>query len=105
VLGARVGDGHAAVRQLGKAAVVEVNGGAEGPTAEFFKFLASSPLRNGAGRFTAAMSAQGNGRLKLKLELPIADLAASRVSGEYEFADNQVTLHRDLPPLEAARGR
>ena len=105
ILGARVRDVHVGIGQLGKRAVVMVNGGADGPTAEFFRFLASSPLRSGAGRFTETMAAQGDGHLKLRLELPIAELSASKVSGEYEFADNQLTLYRDLPPVEAARGR
>ena len=84
---------------------VEVSGQAQGPTAEFLKFLQSSPLRTGAGRFTETMSAAGDGRLSLKLELPLADLAKTKVTGEYELAANQVVLHRVLPPLEQARGK
>jgi uncharacterized protein (TIGR02099 family) len=84
---------------------VQVSGQAHGPTAEFLKFLQSSPLRASAGRFTEGMSATGDGRLSLKLDLPLAELAKTKVAGEYELAADQVVLHRVLPPLEQARGR
>lgn len=84
---------------------VVVNGQAKGPTADFLKFLQSSPLKDGAGRFTSGMSASGDGHLKLKLELPIADLSKSKVAGEYELSGNQLTLLSMLPPVEQARAR
>lgn len=82
-----------------------VSGQADGPSAEFLKFLQSSPLRETAGAFTARMNATGRGKLRLKLDLPLAQLERSRVSGDYEFAANQVTVVPWLPPIEAASGR
>src|SRR6267142_4911548 len=105
-LGARLHDVKVPMPELrSRTPRVEVSGQAQGPTAEFLKFLQSSPLRTGAGRFTETMSAAGDGRLSLKLELPLADLAKTKVTGEYELAANQVVLHRVLPPLEQARGK
>ena len=106
ILGAAVYDVRVGIADLGsRAAHVQVSGQADGPTAEFLKFLSASPLRTSAGRFTEAMSASGNGRLQLKLDLPLADLRSSRVTGEYELAANDIVLSRVLPALEKAQGR
>jgi uncharacterized protein (TIGR02099 family) len=51
------------------------------------------------------VTASGSGRLRLGLELPLADLEASRVAGDYQFADNSVHLHPRLAPIERASGR
>ena len=106
ILGAAVHDVRVGIAELGsRAAHVRVSGQADGPTAQFLKFLSASPLRASAGRFTEAMSASGNGRLQLKLDLPLADLRATRVAGDYELAANQIVLTRALPPLEKTQGR
>ncbi|HEY3077128.1 MAG TPA: DUF3971 domain-containing protein, partial [Burkholderiales bacterium] len=106
VLGASLHDVKVSMPELrGRTPRIDVSGQAQGPTAEFLKFIQSSPLRTSAGRFTEGMSATGDGRLHLKLELPLAELAKSRVAGDYELASNQLVLHRVLPPLEQARGK
>ncbi len=51
------------------------------------------------------MSAAGSGKLRLKLDLPLANLPASKVAGEYEFAANNVIVHAPLPPIERATGK
>src|SRR6266850_7804090 len=74
VLGASLHNVKASIADLGsRAQRVQVNGEAQGPTAEFLGFLQSSPLRTSAGRFTEGISATGDGRLHLKLELPLAE--------------------------------
>jgi uncharacterized protein (TIGR02099 family) len=84
---------------------VQVSGQAEGPSAEFLKFLHASPLRETAGAFTEGMGAAGRGRLRLKLDIPLAAPAKTRVGGDYEFAANQVRVVSWLPPVEDASGR
>ena len=84
---------------------VLVSGQAEGPSAEFLRFVQSSPLREDAGAFTAGIKATGSGKLRLKLDLPLAELAKSRVTGDYEFTANQVTAVSWLPPIEGGSGR
>ena len=66
--------------------------------------MATSPLRE-ATSFAAGMSASGRGRLHLQLELPLAALDRSKVRGEYEFANNQVSVLQWLPPVDAAAGK
>ena len=84
---------------------VLVSGQADGPTAEFLRFLQSSPLRESGGALAAGIKATGRGKLQLKLDLPLAALPKSRVSGDYEFAANQVTVVPWLPPIEGGSGR
>src|SRR5882724_3384600 len=106
VLGAKLHDVKVGIADLASPARrVVVNGQAQGPTAEFLQFLQTSPLRDSTGRFKAAMQASGEGRLRLKLELPLADLSKTKVAGDYELAGNQLTLASVLPPLEDARAR
>ena len=105
ILGASVHDVQVSLADLGsRAPRLLVSGQAQGATAQFLKFIDASPLRESAGRFTQAMSARGDGRLRLKLELPLADLASTKVAGQYELADNEIVLLAQLPPLTHARG-
>src|SRR5919204_3487250 len=57
MLGASLNDVQVAIADIGsRSAHVRVSGRAAGPSAEFLKFLASSPLRTSAGRFTESIS-------------------------------------------------
>jgi len=106
IFGARLANVRVSLPRIGGPEPrLSVSGQAEGPASEFLKFIEASPLRASTGGFAAGMSAAGNGRLRLALELPLRDLPKSRVEGDYEFADNRVTLRGDLPALERAAGR
>lgn len=105
VLGARLANVRVSIPKLGRNTNVLVSGQADGPTAEFLNFVESSPLRETTGGFTAGMKAVGRGKLRLKLDLPLAELAKSRVAGDYEFGANQVSVLSWLPPIEQAAGR
>ena len=85
--------------------LLTVNGNAEGPTAEFFKFIQQSPVRKMIDGVTDPMSATGNGKLALKLDLPLRDLPKSKVAGEYQFSGNTTVVDLRLPAIEKASGR
>ena len=85
--------------------VLDVNGQAEGATAEFLKFIARSPVNRMIGGVTEKMSAVGNGRLQLKLELPLGHLTEAKVAGSYQFIGNQVTIDADWPSVTQVSGR
>ena len=105
ILGAAVHDVKVSIPDLGaRAPRVLVSGQAQGATSAFLQFLQASPLRTSAGRFTQAMSASGDGKLRLKLEIPLTELRATKVAGEYELDANEVTLTRVLAPLTQAQG-
>ena len=82
-----------------------VDGGAEGPTAIFLDYIRESPVRRMTGGFTDGMSSLGRGRLRLRLELMLHEMARSKVAGEYQFAANAITVDPRLPPIERAAGR
>lgn len=85
--------------------ILEINGDAEGATAEFLRFIAESPVGAMIDRFTDDMEAQGSGRLSLRLILPLRKLKESRVAGSYQLRANRLQVDPDLPPLERVEGR
>ena len=106
VLGARVTNAHVVLPDLFEPdRVLAVTGQAEGPTAEFLKFIAQSPVNDLTGGITANMGAVGNGKLQLKLDLPLARLAEVKVAGSYQLIGNQVSIEADWPPVTQASGR
>jgi uncharacterized protein (TIGR02099 family) len=84
---------------------VVISGQADGNTGDFLKFIDATPVKRMTGGFSEPMSAVGRGKLSLKLELPIGNPAATKLAGEYQFANNSVTLHPQLPPVERATGK
>ena len=82
-----------------------ITGEAQGATADFLKFIASSPVRRMVGGMTDPMSASGRGRLRLKLDLPLQDLPQTRVAGDYEFQENSLVVHAQVPTIESAAGK
>jgi len=85
--------------------VLQISGEAEGATADFLGYIAQSPVRQMINDFTDGMSARGNGKLGLKLALPLRALSRSKVAGTYQFLDNQLSLADAMPPLEQVNGR
>lgn len=104
ILGAQLSNVRVSIPSLRAERHVLVSGEADGQSAHFLRFLRASPLGDTA-QFAAEMKAEGQGKLRLKLDLPLAELAKTRVSGEYDFAANDVTVLPWLPPVEAAAGR
>jgi len=86
-------------------AVLQINGEAEGATTDFLDYIARSPVNAMINGFTDGMRAQGQGRLGLKLTLPLLDMDKSKVSGTYQFVNNQLVPAPGLPPLEQVNGR
>jgi len=106
IFGARLSRVHVEIPDLLSAnQVLNVNGEADGPTGEFFKFIESSPVLGMIDHFTEGWQAQGPGKLSLKLSIPFRDTSKSKVAGAYQFAGNTVTLAPALPAVEQAAGR
>jgi uncharacterized protein (TIGR02099 family) len=103
VFGATLSDTRAAM-SLRAPSVLEISGQAEGPSADFLQFVRRSPLRRLLGEAGEGVSAAGSGRLRLGLQLPLADREKTTVSGQYEFAGNTLHIGANLPPIERAAG-
>ncbi|MEO8409316.1 MAG: DUF3971 domain-containing protein, partial [Propionivibrio sp.] len=83
-----------------------VKGQADGPTAEFLKFIDQSPVAERIDHFTDGLRASGNGHLDLKLVIPLdeAKLADSKIDGGYRFVDNEVSVDPALPAIRQVNG-
>ncbi len=84
--------------------LLTVTGKANGPTADFLRFIEASPVGERIDHFTEDMKAEGNGELDLKLGLRLRRLDSSKVEGSYRFDGNRLTVDSDLPPLGEVRG-
>jgi len=106
ILGARVSNARVVVPALrATRSEVSISGTADGPSAEFLRYVAISPVRRMIDGGTDTLTATGAGRLQLRLDLLPDDLARSRVSGDYQFANNSLVADPHLPALERATGR
>lgn len=85
--------------------ILEVEGETQGPTADFLKFIETSPVDEYIDRFAEGMRANGQGRLELKLRVPLRRVRDTQVTGAYQFANNQLILGPDLPTLDQVSGR
>ncbi|MEA3192179.1 MAG: hypothetical protein QOD26_512 [Betaproteobacteria bacterium] len=105
ILGARLANVRVSVPELAAPTRhLLISGQAAGPTAEFLKFIEASPVRRMTGGMTDNFQAAGSGTLRMKIDLPIEDLAATKVEGEFNFGSNTLILDRQLPTIERASG-
>ncbi|MCX7891087.1 MAG: YhdP family protein [Burkholderiales bacterium] len=81
-----------------------IEGQAEGPTDAFLRYVEASPVNDAIGRLTAGMRAEGRGRLSLKLELPIEELAKTSVAGSFQFAGNTLRAPDGDAPVTQLSG-
>lgn len=84
---------------------LRIEGQASGPTAAFVQYLRATPVDRALGGLTRAARTQGDGALRLKLDIPLANADATRVDGEYQFRRNAITLtDYAIPPLSEVSG-
>ncbi len=95
----------AEIADLAQSRLLVVTGEAEGATPDFLKFIATTPVAGYIDRFTEGMQGEGQGKLNLRLELPLQDLAKTRVTGGYQVTANRLVIDAGLPPLEQVTGR
>jgi uncharacterized protein (TIGR02099 family) len=106
VLGARVTQAHVVLPDLFTPdLVLAASGQAEGPTAAFLGYITQSPVNSMTRGITANMRAAGNGRLQLKLDLPLTRLDETKVAGNYQFIGNSLSIDTEWPPVEQLNGR
>ncbi|MDB5959434.1 MAG: hypothetical protein JWP59_728 [Massilia sp.] len=84
---------------------LEIDGSAAGPLQEFLRYVAVSPVTDWIGHFTDDARTTNGARLGLKLRMPLARMAETKVQGVLQLINNDVVLFEDLPPLQAALGK
>ena len=83
--------------------MLQIDGVASGPTAEFLAFVAQTPVAGWTGHVTQDAKTEGDGQLALKFDLPLRDLHGVKVNGQYRFVANAVRLP-GVPALLATSG-
>lgn len=105
IFGAELKDVTAVLPDFESNDVLTVRGTASGPTQDFLRFIAESPVAASINHFTDPFRVEGSGSLDLQLVLPLARIEASRVRGEYHFARNALQVDPALPVFTEAGGR
>lgn len=86
-------------------AVVEVKADAKGPLAEGIRWVTQSPVHALLERVLEKTVAQGAADYRLRLSLPLQQMERSKVSGSLVFANNDLQVTPDSPPLSRLRGQ
>ncbi|MBL8445539.1 MAG: TIGR02099 family protein [Zoogloeaceae bacterium] len=107
VFGVELAGVSARVPDLGAkgAQILAIEGMAEGPSADFLRFIAESPISREIGGLADTLRAVGRGALTLGLEIPLHALKDTQVKGSFQFAGNRVTLFQGFPGLAEAAGQ
>ena len=82
-----------------------IDGSAAGALQNFVQFTKNSPVQHWIGGFTDESQAKGNARLELNLQLPLAHVIDSKVTGVLQFQNNDVILQKAIPPIANATGQ
>jgi uncharacterized protein (TIGR02099 family) len=85
--------------------MLKVEGDAEGALQDLVSYVNKSPVSGWIAHFTEEIKASGNAKLALKLELPFERMEQAKVQGTLQFANNNVTLLKVMPPLLGANGK
>jgi len=103
-LGLALSGARAVIPSLRAPATLAINLEAAGPSAAFLDYVRRSPVQRAVGGLPEGVDALGSGRLRLQLELPLAEPAKNKVAGDFRFAGNTLRLGERLPPVTRASG-
>lgn len=105
-LGARLGPVTARVADVDSHdAVLEIDGVANGPMPAFLQYVNQSPVARWTGNVMEHSTATGEARLDLKFQMPLHHAIDTRAQGAFNFANNDVDLLPELPPIYRTSGK
>jgi len=84
--------------------LLQVRGEAVDTTQRCLDYIGKSPVNGYLDGYTEGVTARGNGRLGLQLDIPLSGDAPIRVRGDYRFVDNEVDLGESVPLLRKVNG-
>ncbi len=106
IFGAKLNNVVAGIAELNAADPwLRVHGEASGPLVDKLRFVNDSPVKKMIGGITEGMRGAGSGKLVLKLAIPLHQLDATRVAGDYHFNDASAVIGADSPPITEINGR
>lgn len=96
---ARIADLHS------KDPLLEIDGNTQGPLQDYLRYLDESPVGGWIDHATQGFRGQGQAHLHLKLQIPLAQMASTRVQGALQLQDNELIVAAAVPPLKALHGQ
>jgi uncharacterized protein (TIGR02099 family) len=102
--GLQVSNAQGVITQIYNHAQLQVTADAKGPLADALDTVLHSPLGGLLGHVLDQASATGPADLRLKLDLPIADVNKATVAGTLALSDNELTVTPEIPRLQKLRG-
>ena len=81
-----------------------ISGQAEGPTSSAVRFLNDTPLAEHIHHFADAMSADGNGKLDIAVNLNMVNASDVKVKGAYTFLNNRLGVVPNAMPVTGVNG-
>lgn len=103
--GVRLDQGSVVVEDLVHVPVVQVGLRAQGPGASLLGHVQRTPVNDYTQRALAQASASGPASTELQLDLPLNDLAATRVRGSVQLDGTDLRITPASPLLARARGK
>ncbi len=105
VLGVDIGKTRAEIDNLAADyPLLKIDGDASGPAAGFLRFVNESPVAARIGSNTTGAEASGNGRLALKLALPLGRFEDTKVAGDFSLVDAHARF-AGMPELSRINGK
>jgi uncharacterized protein YhdP len=85
--------------------VVEISGDGAGGVQDGFRYIAESGVREMIHGFTDNFSGGGNGKLNLKIALPLRRRNETKIAGDFEFLNGSVYESKGgFPPMSQVTG-
>ena len=84
--------------------LLQVTGEAADSTQRCLDYIGKSPVNGYLRGFTEGISALGDGKLGLQLDIPLEGDAPVKVQGSYRFANNDIDLGGNIPRLSKVNG-
>lgn len=84
--------------------LLQVRGEAADATQRSLDYIGKSPVNGYLDGFTEGVTARGNGKLNLQLDIPLSGEAPVTVRGDYRFVDNEVDFGDNVPLLRKVNG-
>ena len=84
--------------------MLQVRGEAVDTTQHCLDYILKSPVNGYLDGFTEGVTARGDGKLNLQLDIPLNGEAPVKVRGDYRFVNNDVDLGDNVPLLRQVNG-
>lgn len=104
ILGTRLTRVDARIPSLSGGEKLTVDGEVDGRTDDFLRFIDKSPVNVTLDGFTNTARADGNTKLALKLDIPLANPDNTKVKGAARLTSNRLDFGKSVPVLDQVNG-